>query len=74
MAKITKEDAAAFLKDLSELTRKHGFVIGGCGCCGSPYVHHLTRPGELTDLEYDRESGAYRFGEGLLAGRQEEEE
>ena len=36
----TKPTAAReeFLKDLAKLTRKHGFAIGGCGCCGSPFV------------------------------------
>ena len=33
-----------FLKELSHLTKKYNISIGGCGCCGSPY---------LTDLETD---------------------
>jgi hypothetical protein len=33
-----KPDYTAFLKELSELSLKHGFFIGGCGCCGSPFV------------------------------------
>ncbi len=28
----------AFLKDLDSLTAKHGILIGGCGCCGSPFL------------------------------------
>ena len=27
-----------FILGLTELTRKTGIVIGGCGCCDSPYV------------------------------------
>ncbi|WP_187442735.1 hypothetical protein [Rossellomorea vietnamensis] len=27
-----------FLKELSELSKKHKIYIGGCGCCGSPYA------------------------------------
>lgn len=27
-----------FVKDLSALSKKHGLWIGGCGCCGSPWV------------------------------------
>jgi hypothetical protein len=30
-----------FLKDLSELTKKYGLVIRGCGCCGSPWIENL---------------------------------
>ena len=38
MKKPTKEEINAFLKDLSEVSRKHGMHIGGCGCCGSPFI------------------------------------
>lgn len=27
-----------FLEDLRLLTEKHGLVITGCGCCGSPAI------------------------------------
>lgn len=33
-----KERMEAFIRDLTEITRKHGVAIGGCGCCGSPYL------------------------------------
>ena len=28
-----------FLEELTALTKKHGFAIGGCGCCGSPWLY-----------------------------------
>jgi hypothetical protein len=38
MPDYTDEQLRAFLIELSELSRKHGLLIGGCGCCGSPYI------------------------------------
>jgi Fe-S oxidoreductase len=36
----TYEDREAeFVKALNKLTKKYGVAIGGCGCCGSPYLH-----------------------------------
>jgi hypothetical protein len=31
------EKEKAFLDELTELSKKHGLIIDGCGCCGSPY-------------------------------------
>lgn len=28
-----------FLDELSKLTVKYGWEIGGCGCCGSPFIN-----------------------------------
>lgn len=33
-----KQDLSYFLEKLSELTRETGIVIGGCGCCSSPFL------------------------------------
>lgn len=32
-------DYSAFLADLAALSMKHGVVIAGCGCCGSPFLN-----------------------------------
>jgi hypothetical protein len=34
-----------FLIGLRELTNKTGVAIGGCGCCGSPFMYE-TKPNE----------------------------
>ncbi len=43
------ERVEAFLEELSVLTRKHGIAIGGCGCCGSPYLSDLTETQRNTE-------------------------
>jgi hypothetical protein len=37
-----EDDVKAFLAELSQLSNKYGVGIGGCGCCGSPFLvkHH----------------------------------
>lgn len=46
-----------FLKELSELTEKYGIEIGGCGCCGSPYLSG--KDIHETKLEFDTERKKY---------------
>ena len=41
MSKNTIGSKYKFLEELSELTKKYNISIGGCGCCGSPYLVHL---------------------------------
>ena len=41
---ITPEAAKAFILELEALTRKHGISIGGCGCCGSPWLDTVKDP------------------------------
>jgi len=46
-----------FLLELRELTLKHGLAIGGCGCCGSPFLMEVESPdplgGYMTDGDGD---------------------
>jgi len=48
------EKEKEFLLGLEQLTRKTGIVIGGCGCCSSPFLEEL-------DEEPEEEDG---YGEG----------
>lgn len=41
---VPPEIVDAFLADLGALTLRHGIAIGGCGCCGSPYLYHVPQP------------------------------
>ena len=46
---IEESAVAAFLADLAALTEKHGIEIGGCGCCGSPWLKKTDkRQGQYT--------------------------
>jgi len=59
----TVADLSAFLKELAELTQKHGLEIGGCGDCGSPWIVTADDSGEtlLEHLAYCEECSTY-FG------------
>lgn len=37
------EKAEAFLSDLRRISLKHGVVVSGCGCCGSPRLAGLSK-------------------------------
>jgi len=49
-----------FLKELTELSKKHKMYIGGCGCCGSPYVIDENEKDVVEDLRYDYEEEKYK--------------
>lgn len=49
-----------FLKELSELTKKYGLEICGCGCCGSPWIADLKSEFRNEDgLYYDKKDQEY---------------
>ena len=57
---MENEKLTLFLKELSELTKKYGLVIEGCGCCGSPRIYDVNSEKDvLEDLTYDFETEAY---------------
>lgn len=56
-----KEDRKEFLRGLARLTKRYGFVIGGCGCCGSPFVDKAGSSGGY-DLEWDPKTETYSLG------------
>ena len=54
---ITQEQTEAFLAELTALTLKHGIQIGGCGCCGSPFLD----PTDAKDGAYEHHNGSDLF-------------
>jgi hypothetical protein len=42
---VTRDQAAAFIADLDELTRKHGIAVSACGCCDSPWLVEVGKDG-----------------------------
>lgn len=37
--KLTSNEIHSFLSDLEKISSKHGICVGGCGCCGSPFLY-----------------------------------
>lgn len=59
--RLARRKVDAFLKELTELTQKHGLKIGGCGDCGSPWVCDLKERGsnQIDHLYYCPEHKVY---------------
>lgn len=47
------ENVRQFLVDLTALTKKYGLAIGGCGCCGSPWLEPIDVSNEKSGYIYD---------------------
>lgn len=43
---LTQSQVSEFLRELTELSSKHKIEIGGCQCCGSPYLLSITYEGQ----------------------------
>lgn len=50
---INKKDLDNFLSKLTDLTRKYKTAIGGCGCCGSPYIFRTEGEGHYKVFDFD---------------------
>jgi len=54
------ENLKSFLVELAEVSKKYNFFIGGCGCCGSPYlVNDIDDGFEYENLIYDYRKEVY---------------
>lgn len=47
---ITKKELESFLSELTALSEKYDLYIGGCGCCGSPWIMREGAHNEATEL------------------------
>lgn len=57
---MNEDKERAFLSDLEWLTRKHGVMIFGCGCCGSPSLVELDEEQLVPEAGYSGD--AQRLG------------
>lgn len=53
------EQKELFLAELSELSKKHGLYIDGCGCCDSPFMVDGNREEFSKRLEWDKDLEQY---------------
>lgn len=55
-AGVNAERLRAFLQELTALSDKYEIYIGGCGCCGSPWLNDI-KAGEYYDnLTYGQDN------------------
>ena len=71
---MNKEKVVEFLTELTKLTDKYGIEIGGCGCCGSPWIINVNNNrGSFDNLEYDTNKSVYSVfsSDGYIYGMKE---
>jgi Fe-S oxidoreductase len=55
----------AFIRDLIETLKKHGFdSLGGCGCCGSPFAYSGEKSIDDITIDLKTKSASYRVDSG----------
>lgn len=55
--KQAKREMKEFLRKLSALSKQTGIHIGGCGCCGSPFL--VQGRAVVDDLRWDDKAKKY---------------
>ena len=53
------DEVKEFLKELTELSKKYGIFIGGCGCCGSPFLYADEGGINYKDLDFQEKENRY---------------
>lgn len=65
---MTDKNKENFLKELSKLSNKYDIKIGGCGCCGSPFLYRGTNKMRVEymgdDLSYNEDTKEYEIDKG----------
>lgn len=64
-----RDKLLGFLAELRDLCGKYGYEIGGCGCCGSPWLNtSKDGPTKTVDLYADGgEASVWIDGEGEVS-------
>lgn len=74
---MNEQKVLEFLGELTELSKKYGIYIGGCGCCGSPFGYigsRATWGSEVFyDLKFDNKNQKYEVDLADLSKVEEDE-
>ena len=62
-----------FMDDLAALTNKYGYIISGCGCCGSPCIERTDGTPAGDGLQYDETTKKYKISDMVLYETEPEE-
>jgi len=54
-----------FLNELSKLSEKYNIGIGGCGCCGSPFLYNLEDDIVFDNIEQHPSDGKLEWDKNL---------